>query len=241
MPLRDPANSIFLSAMHYYLKSRGNWVGAALQSEHEHADERVQRLIKANVNAIGSGNFTGIASTGAIGAFVESLATDSSVVAIQNQGGFVRPPLNTHVAVSTTNSTAVLHNEGAAIPLTRLTINDNVLTPFWVSLLLVVTDELIRQGGTAAETLINNEVRKGVGLIINSEAFAKLVDGSTTIIASNGSDSAGDFRTAIHLGTARALRLRFDWGPAFFATAPPTRAHRSGPGDGRSQKPFHYP
>jgi hypothetical protein len=45
----------------------------------------------------------------------------------------------------------------------------------------------------------------------------------------------------VGFGTARALALRFDWGPAFFAIAPPTRAHRSGPGDGRSQKSFHYP
>jgi hypothetical protein len=192
MSMKDPTNSIYLTYLRYFAKAGGNLVQAARMAEHDGADQRAQRIIKANVNAMGIAN-TDLTVTGAIGALVESLATFSAIQSIP----FVAMPLNTHVEVSTVNATGYLRQEGFATALTSLSLTDKRLTPFWIMVVLVFTQDLARQAGPAAETFFNNEVRKTLGLLIDTEVLPRLVDGSTPVRVSDGLDPVSDFRALL--------------------------------------------
>jgi hypothetical protein len=195
--------------MRLFAKGGGDWLLAEVLAETDRADDRVKRVIKAAVSGATMDN-NDLATIGAIGAYLDSLATDSFVIAIQNDNAFVKPPLNTNTAVSTLNGTAYLRLQGAPIPLTRLTLNSNALKPIVVSALGVVTDELVRNAGLEAEALFNREMRKAAGLVIDSENLALIVDVSTPLRTSTGMDPLGDLRALLqHINATGASRPYF--------------------------------
>jgi hypothetical protein len=193
LPLYDHPSTILPTIIRYLGKANGDWLQASKLAEHDDIDRRAQTIIKNAVPGMGMDS-SSLATINAVGAYIESLSTVSAIAAIP----FVAPPLNTNIAVSTLNATATLVAGGVATPVSTLSVANKAILRIKIVALLVMTQELLRFEGAGAESLVNAEVRKGVGIVLDKEVLSRLVDGSTPIVISSGVDPLKDLRALLH-------------------------------------------
>ena len=79
-----------------------------------------------------------------------------------------RVPLNVRTVTETSSSTGYWVGEGAAKPVSKMAYTNDVLEPFKVSALVVVTDEVLRSSSPNAEAVVRNDLLNAVVRELNS-------------------------------------------------------------------------
>lgn len=150
--------------------------GAPAQAQH----------IFAAKSAIGAGSSTSstLGTEGvAIGPFSDSMRTASAYYRILSDGGFTRIPLQTRVGMVTSAPTAGVVTEGASIPVSQVVLNNVQLTPIKAAALMVVTDTLLLDLGSSAQTGFSRQLQSVVAVAVDT-AFVDVIDAGTTPITS---------------------------------------------------------
>lgn len=94
-----------------------------------------------------------------------------------------RMPLRTRIAVATSSATGSNPGEGKPVPVSKLTLAAGSIAPELASALLVLTEETVRSGTAAADSLIAAELRKAVSSATNRPFLAGLMLGSPSYVA----------------------------------------------------------
>ena len=191
----------FYQYLRALLKAGGHSANAAFQIEtsgRDDIDPRVIRALKANINkaaiaaatagdATDAGPLVGYRSF--VGEWFASLRSISLLDALLT--AVHRQPVYSYGAVTT--SAAVGHNILEAVwkPLTKMQFSAEHATPLHAMSLTVVSDELIRNWTSAAESLINMELKMAVSRNCDIPVAQILLNGVTP------SASSGDPRTDI--------------------------------------------
>lgn len=118
-----------------------------------------------------------------------------------------RLPLRTALAIVTATASGSTVAEGALKPITRLTLAAGGLEPQKATSIVVVSDELLRFGFSAAVDLLNAELRGGVSASTNQKFLSDLADGIVPV--SSTGDPLADLRAALAVvstqGTSRSF------------------------------------
>ncbi len=123
----------------------------------------VQRILKAQVAAgttldpewggAAAGDYKNT-----VAAFVDSLRTASIYFRLLSDNGFVRVPLQRRVAITTATASGWIVGEGKPVPLSRLSLQNQLLQPHRAAALIVVTDELVGDVSAAGQALFVREL-----------------------------------------------------------------------------------
>ncbi|MBX3571069.1 MAG: phage major capsid protein [Mesorhizobium sp.] len=175
------------------LASAGDpFMARALAMKHG-APGRALRILERAVGAGGlsDGSFGEALSDWRIAstAFFGAMRTRSVFFRLWDQG-LRRVPARTHLGVVSLNASAWTTGEGAARPISRLTLNVPPLLPQTATAIVAVTNEVARNSDPAALTLVNNALRDAVADAVDEAFFASIVDSSTAIEPSVGNDRA---------------------------------------------------
>ncbi len=173
----------------YIARNKGDLLNATYDAERDGAPSKVVNYLKT---AIGAGSVSdpttagGIADTGLIGAaFMQSLESTSAFFQIL-ANGMLKTPLRVRVNLSAEPATGYLVNEGLSKPMTRLTMNSQVVPLSKCVAMLAVTNEVLASSSNAAQTFISTELCKAVARAVDAAFLAAIVDGNTPIINSDG-------------------------------------------------------
>jgi HK97 family phage major capsid protein len=165
------------------------------------APDRVIQFLKAPVSAhdTNDADLAGMVDARVISTSFQTLLRNSSLFFRLLDNGLVRVPLRTRVGFTAASATAFVVGEGAAVPLSRMEIAGNVLEPTKVAALVVLTDEMIRSGGSDAEALIARELRRAVSHTVDEAFLAIAADNapSTPSAGPDAADAMADLRTLL--------------------------------------------
>jgi len=160
-----------------YADAASDWLasnGAPAMSQH---------LFKAAVGAGSSASST-LGSEGvAIGPFSDSMRTASAFYRIWSDSGFIKVPMFSRVAMATSVPTAATVAEGAAVPVSRVVLNNIQLTPTRAAGLMVVTDTLLLDLGASAQAGFARQLQSVVAAAVDTK-FVDLLDDGVTPISS---------------------------------------------------------
>ena len=128
------------------------WLAAQVLPDH------VRQQIRKS--AIGGGTTTDsdLAFGINIGQWSDSVRTRSAFYRILADAAFTRVPAHQRVGVVTSTASGAVTGEGHAAPVSRVTINNVLLTPLKVTAFIVVTDTLLANVGPAGQSLLNREL-----------------------------------------------------------------------------------
>lgn len=185
---------ILASVAKSMLAAGGDTLAARLLAVNHRAPERAVRILeRAAVGAGGlsDGSFGETLADWRIasGAFFAALRTRSVFARLYDQG-LRRVPSRAHVGVVAMNATAWTAGEGAARPISRMTLNVPPLLPETATAIVVVTNEVARNSDPAALTLVNNALRDAVAEAVDEAFLAAIIDSSTPVEVSAGTDRA---------------------------------------------------
>jgi hypothetical protein len=173
------------------------WIGRAqLAAQHFRVDPAVWaermgappaavRVLKSGVPATAlddlgtSGDFAL-----ATAAFFTAVANDSAFFSIFNAGprGFVTPPFHRRVSFASASVAAHLRGEGAAVPQSRLTVDNVQLLPRSVDVLVVATREVIEDITATGQNFFGQLMRSAVAVEVDSFFAAQMLDSDAEII-----------------------------------------------------------
>jgi HK97 family phage major capsid protein len=171
-----------------------NWLAA------NGAPAAAQRIFaKATV---GSGNTidSDLADGISISAWSDSLRTRSVFYRLLADSAFMRVPMRTRVGLAISTATGAVVPEGAAIPVSRITLDNVLLEPVKASALIVCTNELLQNVSAAGQQLFNRELMGAVSDAVDTEFLDLVTSTGTTSTASAGVtsvDAKHDLRTAL--------------------------------------------
>ena len=121
-----------------------------------------------------------------------AIVAEAFVASLRNSGAYDRMagdmisvPLRARFAVSGTAVVGDATDEGAAKTVFDLAIDGDLLTPKKIAAIVVVTSDLLKLGGPAAERLLDRELRNAVVAGTDKSVLADLV-AATTPVASSG-------------------------------------------------------
>lgn len=156
-------------------------------------DRMVHLLTKAPIGAGHSsdGNYGEVLADWRIAAsgFFASLRTRSAYFAML-AGGFQKAPLRTRLGLVTANATGYIVGAGKAIPLSKLTLSGQTLTPALAAAIVVVTDEISRSNDPAATSVINTALRSAVADTVDDHFWSLVIDTATPSSVSAGNDAS---------------------------------------------------
>jgi hypothetical protein len=181
----------WIRLVRHFAGARGIAANALEDALQARAPQRVTDVLRAVVTAgsssIGSPSAWGDELVGyrqLQAGFLESLRGRSAFFRMLSDSAFARMPLRTAIAFSTSNATAYIVGAGRPKPLTKLAIAASVLEPIKACALMVVTEELLRATGTAAEATFARELRGAVSDTVDAQMFEILGQGITPQAAS---------------------------------------------------------
>ena len=184
------AHRDFITATRFLMLAKGSPVQAKALAEAHGASRRVEAIVaKAAPGRLGVGE----SPTGWSDALSDYAQIEAAFVAsLRNSSAFdrmladmVTVPLRTRVAVNGTALVAEETGEAEAKTVFDLAIEGDTLDPQKVAAILVLTKDLVRLGGPAAERLIDRELRNSIVAATDSVFLPRLV-AVTTPIASTG-------------------------------------------------------
>ena len=127
--------------------------------------------------------------------------------------------MKTRVGMVTSSPTAGVVAEGAAIPVSRVTLNNVVLEPIKCASMVVCTNELLLNTSAAGQACFSRELQSVVAAAVDTN-FVDIVDTGTTPITSTGPNK--DLRAALtavnSAGIARLYWLAAEDVGAFAST-----------------------
>ena len=180
--------------------------------------DRGKRILKS---AVGAGSTLDAEWAGAavgdyrgiVAGFMEAMRTKSVFFRLLNDNAFTIVPMQKQIATTTASASAWIIGEGKPVPLSRLSLANQMLTPVRAAALIVMTDALIRDTSAAAQSFFAKELRNAVGLVVDQRLFDLIIDEATDaeIVTSSGDDAAAiltDLRAAlmaVGVGASSAL------------------------------------
>jgi HK97 family phage major capsid protein len=175
------------------------------------APEKAQRIFKSPAGA-GSTIDSDLGDYGiSIGAWSDSMRTQSAFYRILNDNGFTRVPIRTRVGITTVPVTGSVVGEGAAVPLSPLQLQNLMLQPVKAASLIVVTDELLRDISAAGQAALSRALMGAVSDAVDAAFLDAIVSTGTTSIGSSGAtavDAKADLRAALlAVNTVGAAKL----------------------------------
>lgn len=147
--------------------------------------------------AVGAGTTTDSVlgqSAIAIGPWTDAAGRDSAFYRIANEKTFAWQPWYSRIAYATNAPTASVVNEGAAIPVSKITFNYVTLIPQKVADLFPVSAELLFRVDAAGQASFNRMLLARVSSAVDN-AFAAKISSGLTPIASTG--ALADIRAAM--------------------------------------------
>lgn len=176
------------------LAAGGDTLAARLLAVKHRAPERAVRILeRAAVGAggLGDGSFGETLADWRIAssAFFAALRTRSVFARLYDQG-LRRVPSRTHLGVVAMNASAWAAGEGAARPISRLTLNVPPLLPQTATAIVAVSNEVARNSDPSALSLVNNALRDAVADAVDEAFFAAIIDSATAVEPSVGTDRA---------------------------------------------------
>lgn len=186
---RLQANTI-VHAARFLMLSKGDNFKAEKLAENARALPNVQSMVRAAVAAGSTGGWgANLAEVDtAVSAFIESLksfgAFDLAV-----QGGMMRVPIRTRIALTTIGLTAGTVAEGSAKIISKLTLSSVSISETKVAAIVVASDELLRNGALSAQ-LLGNEIRRAVAVQTDAAFLQKIASGITPSVASGSNATA---------------------------------------------------
>jgi hypothetical protein len=188
-----------------YHEAAEDWLAA------NHAPERARLIVKAPIGAATTGD-SDLADYGiSLGAWSDSLRTRSVFYRLLADSAFTRAPVNTRVGMMTSAPTGAVVPEGSAIPVSRATLANVLLSSVKVSALIVCTDSLLRDVSAAGQSLFNRELAGAISDAVDAAFLELVVNTGTTSTASTGptaTDAKHDLRTALlAVNTVGAAKL----------------------------------
>lgn len=159
------------------------------------APEQAQRIFSKGAIGAGSTTDSTLGPEGTvIGNFTETMRTASAFYRILSDGGFTRLPMRVRAGVITSAPSAGVVAEGAAIPVSKVVLNNVTLLPIKVAAMMVVTNELLLNVSAAGQACFSRELQSVVAAAVDT-AFVDVIDTGTTPITSTGPNK--DLRTAL--------------------------------------------
>jgi HK97 family phage major capsid protein len=128
----------------------------------------------------------------ASGAFFSSLRTQSVFFRLLDSG-MRRVPLRTRLGVVSLDASAYVVGEGAAVPISKLTLSQPSLEPTQAAIIIIVTSEVAEHLSAAASHVVNAEMRAALAETVDTEFFNLLIDSNTPTFTSSG-NTADDMR-----------------------------------------------
>jgi Phage capsid family len=173
------------------LAGQGRLVDAAQFGEANGAPSSALRIVKAGAATTLDSTWAGALTDyqGAVRAFQESLKTQSVFFRLKADSALRPIPMNTRVGISSANATGWIVGEGNPVPLTRLTLVNQVLTPIKAAALIVATNELVRDVSAAGQALLSGELKAAAAYAVDRQFIDLLVDTNTEVISSSGVNS----------------------------------------------------
>jgi len=147
------------------------------------APAQAQHLFKAAVGAGSSASSTLGTEGVAVGPFSDAMRTASAFYRIWSDNAFIKVPMFSRVAMATSVPTAATVAEGAAIPVSRVVLNNIQLTPIRAAGLMVVTDTLLLDLGSSAQAGFSRQLQAVVAAAVDTK-FVDLMDDGLTPITS---------------------------------------------------------
>jgi HK97 family phage major capsid protein len=174
---------------------------ASVWAERQGAPPAAVRILKTSIpsavttSSTWAGAISGDYAT-AVAAFIDSMKNSSAFFAILAAGGFTRIPFNLRVGLVTLGATGYLVGAGKPVPLSRLALANNVLTPDTIGAMLVTSDEVINDVSAAGMDLFNSELKAAVG--VEADVLFVSALGETGVEDLSGSTDPGTARVAFY-------------------------------------------
>jgi hypothetical protein len=169
--------------------------GTEIWAESVGCPDRVKRILKSAVAAgttldaawAGSavGDYRGI-----VAGFMEAMRTKSVFYRLLNDNAFTIVPLHKQIVVTTAAASGWILGEGKPVPLSRLSLANQMLLPVRAAALIVLSDALIRDTSTSGQSFFAKELRNAVGEVVDQKLFELIIDDATDaeVITSGGDD-----------------------------------------------------
>jgi HK97 family phage major capsid protein len=171
------------------LRAKGHPSQAAAAAQGARLPEDIVAVLKSAVTAGTTSNATWAESLAPYArlsdGFLETVAPYSAFDAIVATGSFFAVPMHTRVAVSTLAASGATVGEYAPKAITSLRFSSVDLTIRKAVSFVVLSDELVRNAGSATYQRVGNELRKAVGLTTDKAFLDALIQ--DTGVASNAS------------------------------------------------------
>jgi hypothetical protein len=156
------------------------------------------RIFKAAVGTTDSdlGPYGGIA----ISAWADALRTRSAFYRILADGGFLRAPLNTRVAIATAPATGSIVGEGEAVPMSIVTMQGLLLSPIKASALIANTNEAWLDISAAGQLHLSRQIAGAISDAVDTAFLDMVLSTGSTSTASAGTTAVNakhDLRTAL--------------------------------------------
>ena len=126
--------------------------------------------------------------TGAATAFQEWTGIESFLYRGINEVTFVPVPLNSRIGTFAGNATGWVVGEGRPTPLSRLHLDNLLLSSISANALIVVTDTLVQNVSRAGQITWGKLLRGALANVVDTRALSLIIDGSTPRFSSLGSD-----------------------------------------------------
>ncbi|WP_161139678.1 phage major capsid protein [Propylenella binzhouense] len=169
---------------------------------------RVDHAIKSSAMHTGDPTAAGLTDVRTISTtFAASLRNASIFFSLLESGAMIRLPLETRLSATTARATAFLAGEGAAVPVRKLEVEGDLIDLQKAAGIIVLTKELVRSGGSAAEAFITRELRRAVSATTDEGFLSTVTDSGTPSIPSSGTDAAAATEDIRALVTAVGLTV----------------------------------
>jgi HK97 family phage major capsid protein len=174
------------------------------------APDQVRRVFKTAIGA-GSTVDSDLQYGIHIGQWSDTLRTRSVFYRILADAAFTRVPINQRIGVVTSAASGAVVGEGHAIPVSKVRINNVLLSPLRVAALIVCTDTLLMNVSAAGQQLFSRELMSAVSDAVDGAFLQAIVHTGITSTPSAGVTAVNakhDLRTALlAVNTVGAAKL----------------------------------
>jgi hypothetical protein len=188
----------FVGLVKHLAISGGRPDEAAARARGHHASSRVVELLEKAAVTGAAPDSWGAQLAGystMVAAFVDALSQSSAFYRMLADGGLVRLPFAVRVGSIGTGASAAIVKPGMAIPVSQMTLANVELERRKAAGIVALSNELLADGGAAAEALISRSLRVAVGTAVDAAFVTTLLDG----VSGSGAtpNAMTDLRTAL--------------------------------------------
>lgn len=194
-------------ARHQLITRKSGYEDADAYLNANRVPEQMQRIIKAPVAGVGTGDATLGSGGVSIGSFTNSARTAGAFYQMLDAGAFIRVQANTRAALLTSSPTASVLPEGKAASVSRAVLSNVLVGWQKVTSLLVCSSELLLRVDAAGQQMLARELLNVVAGGVDAAFVARVGTGLTPI---SSTAPMADLRSALSQVTG-SLSPRLFW------------------------------